>query len=65
MQCSQASYSLQNANGDLPNYRRYVIDIIDMKLDASLKSPKVTAPVYKPVIEEMRRNWGIPLPDAK
>lgn len=56
------SYSVTFASKDWPNFRRYCLDIVDTALDQSLKSG--VSPKFKTVSDDVRRNWGIPLPDA-
>ena len=61
---SNLTYSITFASMDWPNFRRYSFDLVDTKLDQETKSNKLATPQYKPVTPEMRKSWGLPLPDA-
>ena len=59
------SYIVDNATAMLTRtMRRYAIGFIDAKLDQETKSNKSAAPQYKPATDEIRKSWGLPLPDV-
>jgi len=59
-------YVVKSGDMEWPYTWRYLIDLVDTKLEKSLNSNKVPAPKYKtPVTDEMRKSRGVPLPDAE
>jgi len=58
-------YRIESGCRDYVNFRRYVVDIVDMKLDAETSSGKIKGPNYPANRKALRLSWGIPLPPAE